>query len=75
LINTWCFISSKLFSYHIEIKITKYRHLWDSGVCISGHLIFLSPCMFSYWQKWFFHIFKILWGNCQQLCYQISFYW
>jgi len=66
LINTWCFISSKLFSYHFETEGTKYRHLWDPGICISGHLIFLSPCMFSYWQKWFIHIFKILWETASK---------
>ena len=52
-----------LFSSSIAISTSKILSSDTSGsaVCISFCLTSSTPCTFNSWEKWFFHLAKILW--------------
>jgi hypothetical protein len=52
LINTWRFEPSQVFNSHLNLKGTEFRLYW-LAVCTA---VYLTSCLISSWQKWFFHL-------------------
>ena len=58
-----------LFSFSLANSTSKELGSGTSGsaVCTSVCLTSLTPCTFNNWEKWFLHLAKIRWGNCNQI--------
>ena len=57
--------------YQIWTPGTPHNHIYGSGqtVRILARITVLIPCNLYNWQKWFFHIHKLLWVSVNQIIF------